>query len=163
MSCNFNPNHTQFTVLLLTFVFQMNFSINFRPFHFFLCFALVVGQAVSSNNEEAHCGNRRPVFDATLSSRLGERIVGGRRASPGAWPWMASLKVKDISTRLCGGALINHRWLLTAAHCFNGLESFQDSDWTAELGRYSEEREESYTATYGIEKVRHLVVYICQN
>lgn len=44
------------------------------------------------------------------------RIVGGREAKPGAWPWQAAVYVKGQFR--CGGALIKKNWVLTVAHCF---------------------------------------------
>lgn len=44
------------------------------------------------------------------------RIVGGREAKPGAWPWQAAVYVK--SNFQCGGVLIKENWVLTVAHCF---------------------------------------------
>jgi secreted trypsin-like serine protease len=50
------------------------------------------------------------------------RIVGGRRTSIEKHPWQVALRITWPSgaTYLCGGALINGTWIVTAAHCFSG-------------------------------------------
>lgn len=44
------------------------------------------------------------------------RIVGGASSSIGNWPWQIAF-YKEGKYQ-CGGALINDRWIISAAHCF---------------------------------------------
>ncbi|CAG0900244.1 unnamed protein product [Darwinula stevensoni] len=49
------------------------------------------------------------------------RIVGGREVEfEGKYPWMALMRVRGHAT--CGGALINDRYILTAAHCIRNAK-----------------------------------------
>ncbi|XP_071315858.1 chymotrypsin-like protease CTRL-1 [Trachinotus anak] len=63
---------------------------------------------------------------------LNTRIVGGQDASPGSWPWQASL-TRD-GRHFCGGSLISSQWVMTAAHCIKSPED----NITVFLGRYNQ-------------------------
>lgn len=47
------------------------------------------------------------------------KIVGGENAKFGQNPWqVAIVKHQFLNQKIsCGGALINRRWIVTAAHC----------------------------------------------
>ncbi|XP_042534308.1 transmembrane protease serine 11B-like [Dipodomys spectabilis] len=71
------------------------------------------------------CG--RPVVNSIAT---GNRVVNGKNAQEGAWPWMASIQWRG--THFCGASLISSRWLLSAAHCFVKKTSLKD--WTVNFG-----------------------------
>ncbi|KYN01157.1 Chymotrypsin-1 [Cyphomyrmex costatus] len=57
------------------------------------------------------------------------KIVGGKPANEGQFPYQASLRIND--NHFCGGSVINNRWILTASHCLTG---FNDTAITVVLG-----------------------------
>lgn len=53
------------------------------------------------------------------------RIVGGKDAKFGEWPWQVLVRESTwlglITKNKCGGVLITNRFVTTAAHCQPGL------------------------------------------
>ncbi|XP_030066669.1 serine protease 27-like [Microcaecilia unicolor] len=47
---------------------------------------------------------------------ISDRIVGGQEAKDGEWPWQVSIQMDG--SHFCGGSLITHQWIVSAAHCF---------------------------------------------
>ncbi|XP_078509277.1 serine protease 33-like [Lissotriton helveticus] len=64
---------------------------------------------------------------------VSSRIVGGQDAVDGTWPWQASVQVDG--RHVCGGTLITNNWVVSAAHCYYGLNNAQSS-YTVCLGMY---------------------------
>nr|CAD7204779.1 unnamed protein product [Timema douglasi] len=50
------------------------------------------------------------------------RIIGGASAARGQFPWQAYLILGGSG--LCGGSIISSTWILTAAHCLQGFDTF---------------------------------------
>ncbi|XP_065318885.1 kallikrein 1-related peptidase b22-like [Gordionus sp. m RMFG-2023] len=59
------------------------------------------------------------------------RIIGGDKAESHSWPWQAA--IFEGNRMICGGSLINEKWVLTAAHCFKGYnkKKFSPNDLTS--------------------------------
>ena len=69
--------------------------------------------------EASSCNCGKGQVGIEMESRMLEgRIVNGYR--PNHRPWMVYLKVKyeNGQSGKCGGALMNDRWIISAAHCF---------------------------------------------
>ena len=57
--------------------------------------------------------------NAFYSHSPSHRITDGSVANRHSWPWLVSLQ--DGGGHICGGSVINEEWVLTAAHCCDGL------------------------------------------
>lgn len=79
------------------------------------------------------------------------RIVGGKNAKPGDWPWQVNIDYEDnISNpgHLCGGTLITEEWVLSAAHCFYADQN-KDKYWL-KLGEHDIKTNSSWEQRFDI-------------
>ncbi|RNA08324.1 chymotrypsin-like protease CTRL-1 [Brachionus plicatilis] len=65
------------------------------------------------------CG--RPVIQPSIKAKKLNRIINGDFAVKSSWPWTVSIRYVNNSRQIlhsCGGTLISHFYVITAAHCF---------------------------------------------
>ncbi|XP_050957875.1 chymotrypsinogen A [Labeo rohita] len=92
--------------------------------------ALIVAGAILLNIAGSLCQ-----LDVCGQAPLNNKIVGGDNATAGSWPWQVSIQSVKFGAHFCGGSLINKDWVLSAAHCFQGLSA---SDVVMYFGRQSQ-------------------------
>nr|AUI10840.1 putative PQM protease precursor [Hogna radiata] len=65
------------------------------------------------------------------------RIVDGEVSKRGKYPWMVSVQqwYGDKLRPICGGAILNENWIVTAAHCFD--QPVINSDYEVYVGLFS--------------------------
>jgi secreted trypsin-like serine protease len=89
--------------------------------------ATVPADAASSLAGESTTGSvpYREVAEAWIKNeKTKQKIVDGKIAPAGAYPWQVSLDVSwiadPVSAHFCGGTVYSATWVVTAAHCVQG-------------------------------------------
>jgi secreted trypsin-like serine protease len=97
-----------------------------------LLIAASVGVTIEAQEDMTLGGQRIEKEDESIEV-VGERIVGGEPTDIKEHPWQVAIHIKRQGRLfLCSGSLIEQRWVLTAAHCFD--KSTQPGDVTAKAG-----------------------------
>ncbi|XP_064485009.1 coagulation factor IX-like [Ornithodoros turicata] len=117
-------------------------------------------ESIRSNSElqleeigQGSCG--KPVLAAPgeAVTSQGSKIVRGHDAKTGAHPWQVLLKDIEEQRAFCGGTLISHRWVITAAHCF---KHYSKQQVLVVLGKQSLTEEEDHAITLSL---RNLIIH----
>lgn len=97
-------------------------------------------------DHEPECGvSRHPHFS--------KRIIGGEKAKFSELPWQAHIR---ISSYQCGGVLLNHWYIATAAHCVHRAKLSKISVILGEYDTKDGEKEPLDSETF---KVDHIVIH----
>lgn len=85
-----------------------------------------------------------------------ERIIGGKSVPPNRYPYTVSLQIHK--NHICGGSLILHDVVLTAAHCLNNDNNaavYSSSALEVVIGRHADLHNEKYGEVIPV--VKHVV------
>lgn len=102
-------------------------------------------------------------YSGSITCGIGRRsrIVGGERARPSELPWQVGFRYDGPYSRtniFCGGTLIDKKWVVTAAHCFEQIR--YDMTLKVILAEFDTKNEDGNEVIIPAEKVVRTVVLL---
>lgn len=92
-----------------------------KLFFLALCIVCAAARPLDESIEwpDDHPDNETVISDGDNDTPL-TRIVSGKEAFDGQFPYQVSIRKWSSYNHFCGGAILNSRFILTAAHCTRG-------------------------------------------
>ncbi|XP_041477083.1 uncharacterized protein LOC121425150 [Lytechinus variegatus] len=84
--------------------------------------------------------------------RVRGKVVGGKVSNEGQSPWTVLLWNTNEGKPLCGGVLLNRRWVVTASHCFS-LSGLSIDEFEIRLGEHDIESISDNERTFRAEQI----------
>nr|XP_054752666.1 uncharacterized protein LOC129258410 [Lytechinus pictus] len=84
--------------------------------------------------------------------RVRGKVVGGKVSNEGQSPWTVLLWNTNEGKPLCGGVLLNRRWVVTASHCFS-LSGLSIDEFEIRLGEHDIESISNNERTFRAEQI----------
>ncbi|XP_070545474.1 serine protease 30-like [Ptychodera flava] len=130
---------------------------------------LNAGKLVNTNDKQesgttlkplvtSHDVTQQPHFEGcgvqkTSPNDFSAKIVGGRDAEEGEWPWQVALLYGTFNTLICGGSLISNGWVITAAHCITEYPG-SPSDFSVYIGAHNLD-----TSTGKLYQIKDIIIH----
>ncbi|XP_054155153.1 trypsin-1-like [Oppia nitens] len=94
-------------------------------------------------------------IEIRCSAGVSNRVIGGKSAQRHTFPWLAAIIYGDDYLPSCGGSLLNHQYIVTAAHCVDFLKG--PNEIKVVLGAHEFKNDPGYvepnTTTYPVESI----------
>ncbi|XP_076751026.1 trypsin-1-like [Xylocopa sonorina] len=95
----------------------------------------------------------KPYHEDLSSSRMDVRIVGGKEALQGQYPWQVSLQWGESAsstTHICGGSILSDVWVLTSGLCAKEVPNY--GTFLVKAGKHNLKRIEMSEQSVRVEK-----------